>query len=147
MTTSLPARLCDVCRSPGACCKNFQLNISFWDDKDIHEQWQHKLLEFGAVVTGNGVHGNDGVHGEMSQFVPAKSSEQHWLDEESGRTYSRWGFMCKALQPNGLCGMYDKRPRVCRDYKEGSDKLCVMYVEKTYPTGLNEKLDDRTSYK
>lgn len=116
MTFPVPALLCDVCTHPGACCKNFVLNLQFWDDVDIYEQW--------AIIVSD----QNGRNGELSQFVPAIRHEgDSWVDEESGRTYNQWRFMCKALKPNGRCGMYENRPYPCRDYKAGSDTLCVMF--------------------
>jgi len=28
-----------------------------------------------------------------------------------------------------LCGIYDTRPRVCRDYRPGSSEICPQYTE------------------
>jgi Fe-S-cluster containining protein len=112
----VPAHLCSICRSPGACCKNFVLNKDFWDDEDIHEQWAHVVA-------------NAGANGELSQFVPIRKFEGD-SKKLSGRSYNQWRFMCKALLPNGRCGMYENRPHPCREYKAGSDRLCVMFVPK-----------------
>jgi len=39
------------------------------------------------------------------------------LDKESGKA-------CNYLSENGLCGIYSKRPRVCREFVP--DEVCVL---------------------
>ena len=41
----------------------------------------------------------------------------------------QWVFSCDALQTDGRCGIYETRPKLCRDFKPGSDPLCVHYGE------------------
>ena len=35
MSAPSSVNLCDVCTSPGACCKNFMLTDSFWADDGV----------------------------------------------------------------------------------------------------------------
>jgi len=112
----LPVALCDVCKSPGACCRNFPLSIVFWDDESIEDQWAAAKRRF------------EPSNGEMP-FVPVRKCEgSTWRDPDSGRMYSEWRFRCNALQPNGRCGVYADRPYPCRAFLPGSNSLCAMYL-------------------
>lgn len=133
--TKLPVNLCTICRKPGACCKGFQLSISFWDNQDVNEQWQQALER--QAGSGNG---------PLSQFHPIqKNTATTVVDKESNESYSYWSFSCDALLPNGLCGMYEMRPFPCRDYRPGTDKLCVMFVENKGVANVEEEKSKDTN--
>lgn len=93
--------LCDVCLSPGACCKRMVLS---------------------TAGTGNGLGPMSyekaehlGLHNSLP-FVPAHQRED-----------GIWEWSCTALQRDGRCGIYETRPQLCRDFVAGSDPLCVHY--------------------
>jgi len=113
---NLPVNLCTICRSPGACCKDFPLSVSFWDDQDINEQWQ-------AFIEKNA----GGNNGALSQFYPVRKMPETRGHDSDG-IWHYWRFRCTALLPNGRCGMYAMRPAACQNYAPGTDKLCVMFV-------------------
>lgn len=101
--------LCDTCREPGHCCKEFNLSgrdghITFWDDET-------PAME------------------ERFPFVPLYRTDQ-WTVEfgpDTGRTYSAWRWSCTKLGADGRCTIYDERPQLCRDYEAGSDPLCIEF--------------------
>ncbi len=47
-----------------------------------------------------------------------------------GKPFYAYLFGCPELKADGRCGIYRKRPQVCRDFKAGSGPLCVMHEEK-----------------
>lgn len=93
--------LCDVCMSPGACCKRLVLS---------------------HVGTGDGL-------GPMSRekaehYVMGKGLPfQPGFQREDGI----WVWWCPELKPDGRCGIYEDRPQLCRDFAPGSDALCVHW--------------------
>jgi Fe-S-cluster containining protein len=38
---------------------------------------------------------------------------------EDGEWYIQYATRCRNLLPNNLCGIYDTRPQICRQYKAG----------------------------
>lgn len=64
----------------------------------------------------------------LEMNLPFQPTEIHGLftDEDSGRRYVTYAYSCPELLPNGRCGIYENRPNVCRDYKPGTDALCVF---------------------
>jgi len=59
-------------------------------------------------------------------FVPVKHAP-FLLD---GVKVDAWLFTCSALNAEGRCSIYETRPQLCRDFKAGSDPLCVYHGEK-----------------
>lgn len=121
MTTALPARLCDVCRRPGACCRELVLSTWFWaDDGDE------------GVAATLAAH-SGGSNGDLTVFVPGDVIAPTFKDAAGlqaayePRTIVQRRFSCRALGPSGRCTIYENRPGPCRRYEEGSDPLCVMY--------------------
>lgn len=115
MTTGLPAKLCDMCHRPGACCRDFVLSVPFLNDQPIELEWRAFVERM------------EPRSGPLMQFVPTR--RHVCLDpanEIPGNSY--WRFKCTALRPNGRCGIYENRPSPCRTYAAGSDNLCVMYA-------------------
>ncbi len=101
-------RLCDRCFQPGACCKGFYLgDTTFWVDegKKPVRKWLDEK--------------------DLTYFLPSYRSQIY--TDENGREYAAWNFNCTALQPDGRCGIYRKRPDVCRNFKEASGTLCVHF--------------------
>lgn len=94
--------MCDVCLSPGACCRRIFLSGGApgerLEDPMSHERAEHLAMRFGLP------------------FVPGAQLED-----------GRWQWACYHLDSNGRCGIYDQRPEVCRIYRPGSDALCVHY--------------------
>ena len=48
-----------------------------------------------------------------------------WADE--GDWYLEVRTVCKHLEPDGRCGIYETRPQICRDY--GSDEPCEYFTD------------------
>lgn len=109
--------LCDKCFAPGACCKRLSLSylgedeeyhqITFWDDEG--EEAIRKYMK------------------KKNYSFVINEKVGTWVDEESGRTYSAYNYNCTALLPNGRCGRYKTRPKLCRAYEAASDGLCVHF--------------------
>lgn len=108
--TSVPAKLCDVCSNPGACCDNFHLTITFWADE-----------------------GDEGVLAERDRrqlpFVLATGpvAAVYQSEEHNGRSYVTRTWRCPAVSPSGRCTIYQSRPQPCMLYEAASDGLCAMY--------------------
>jgi Fe-S-cluster containining protein len=37
-----------------------------------------------------------------------------------------WQWWCPKLTRDGRCGDYENRPKLCRDYQAGDDRLCAL---------------------
>ncbi len=83
-------------------------NLTFWDDEPVIDQL-------------NALAGDNPL-----PFFPIEKIET-FIDQDSGRTYSRHYFACKNLLPSGRCGDYENRPDLCRKFDPASDALCVHY--------------------
>lgn len=106
--------LCETCSSPGHCCKDFALNNGEWNDFDA-DKWQDEGKAF--------------VMRHDLPFLPlrvAGPDENSGNVPRDGRVFLR--FTCPLLTPEGRCGDYENRPRLCRVFEAASDRLCVMYV-------------------
>lgn len=110
MSAGLPARLCDVCAKPGACCDNFVLSLTHWADE-----------------------GDEGAIGRRdSKELPFELADGpiagvYRSEEHDGRSYVTRRWRCPALSFGGRCTIYLNRPNACRNYESGSDPLCVMW--------------------
>ena len=51
-----------------------------------------------------------------------------WNEHDRDYRYS-WRVGCVMVLPDGLCGIYDSRPNVCKIFKAGSDALCILHPE------------------
>jgi Fe-S-cluster containining protein len=94
--------LCDVCMSPGHCCKRMHITGGIegrrLSDPMSYERAEHLVLEY---------------------KLPFRPLEQ--TDE------GVWTFWCPNLLSTGRCGDYENRPNLCRIYVAGSDGLCVHH--------------------
>ncbi len=95
--------LCDVCMSPGACCKRLTLTGLFSEPMS-RERVEHELLKPEVFPQLKGV------------FQPGEQDER-----------GVWRLWCTALLPNGRCSIYEDRPNLCRMYRPGQDPLCVHH--------------------
>jgi Fe-S-cluster containining protein len=105
---------CDTCTKPGACCQDFVLSGrggAFMFDADSWWTEANNLMEKHELP-----------------FNPLRIDTQSEKCDAEGMVGVR--FTCPQVTPEGRCGIYDARPKLCRDYAPGSDKLCVMYVPK-----------------
>lgn len=99
--SNLTAFSCDTCSKPGHCCKGFGLNTSNNDPLGISmELMQNGLTMFELVQT---------------------------VEPQEGQRIKHL-FRCTMLEPDGRCGIYESRPKLCRDYKPGSDPMCVYHI-------------------
>lgn len=106
---ALPAKLCDVCTHPGACCHDFPLSMVFKTDdlEAVKAEWETRRNAPGIIA----------ANGRMPFEVLRKDPTQ---------PLGHWRFACPMLR-DGRCSIYDDRPMPCRLYVPASDKLCVMY--------------------
>jgi Fe-S-cluster containining protein len=81
-------------RCTGHCCRRFCLPAPY---KDFEEEFAFKMLG-----------GNPSKWAEVEKVFPMLIP----LGVEDGAER----FTCKHLLPNGDCGDYENRPRMCRDY-------------------------------
>lgn len=101
--------LCDVCISPGACCRKVYLSGGPKDDptRQIDAPMSFERAEHLALGYG----------------LPFRPSEQ--LPD------GRWSWSCTALGGDGRCTIYETRPQLCRLYAPGQDRLCVHFVPRS----------------
>jgi Fe-S-cluster containining protein len=106
--------LCGICPDPGHCCQSFQLiapspettgERSFWESS-----WREDALAFAQNELG-------------LPFEPSAIAERFAHDPEP---YVTVLYSCPKLQADGLCGIYEDRPNLCRRYVPGSDSICAM---------------------
>lgn len=108
---SLPALACDVCPTPGVCCKDMHLSnagggaaLSFWIDEG-----GSRLMALVQMAK------------EALPFIPLEGEP----GEHEGRRYIYFRVACPELRGDGRCGIYEHRPALCRSYQAGDDALCV----------------------
>lgn len=80
------------------CCKYFALEINAPKKKDDYEHIRWYLMHEGIAV---------------------------WADQ--GDWYLEIRTVCKHLEPDGRCGIYETRPQICRDY--GAEEPCEYFTD------------------
>lgn len=94
--------LCDTCAVPGRCCLKVYLTGGQDGDR-ISQPMSFERAEHMALR-------------HRLPFRPA-----HQIEDGS------WVWWCTNLGRDGRCTDYENRPQLCRDYKPGSDELCVHH--------------------
>ena len=84
------------CFNCGKCCRHVALEIDVPDSKEDYEDIYWYLL-----------------HENVCVFVTENDDEDS--DEEES-WYVEFLAKCKALKNDNLCGIYEKRPRICANY-------------------------------
>lgn len=105
--------LCEACMSPGACCTDLSL-------------FRHDGGQFVVWKSDDPVKELDKSIGRH-WFVPNQLIGE-WWSENHNDTYVSYSWRCTALGEDGRCTVYDHRPLLCRNYREGSSPLCVHYT-------------------
>ena len=82
------------------CCKYFALPIETPSTLDDYDQIRWYLMHEGVGV---------------------------WMDE--GDWYLEIRTVCKHLQPDNSCGIYETRPQICRDYGSEKEGPCEFFTE------------------
>lgn len=102
------------CPSIGACCRRLALWSSgqAWPNTEDPVEAQKQIDTWGE--TG----------------LPFEIIER--ADEYGGLTGEPTGFKvwlvgCKMVMSDGMCGIYEHRPKLCRDFRPGADPLCVKH--------------------
>lgn len=113
---------CSKCVAPGTCCKAIPITTSF--------PLTALAAEVDIILSKKLM--NDTTDGHNPGPNPFRAIRQSPmvgfpLNVREDNT-TTWLFECTALQPDGSCGIYDFRPRLCRRYVPGSDNLCVHAV-------------------
>lgn len=109
--------LCDLCRDPGACCRNFPLSVGI-PKGATHTEAEKLLQEKGGVL--------------YAPFIavavdPVQKPGQRLEGHES------WRWACRALTGDGRCSVYLDRPTCCAVFEPLSDDLCVMRADDLTP--------------
>jgi Fe-S-cluster containining protein len=98
------------CQDIGACCQSMVLWA--WD-----EPWPRTedLTEARQTIEKRG--------------LPFEIVSRGYAVDAGNRPTGRhaWYLTCKMVLPDGLCGIYENRPEVCRDFIPGHDCLCVKH--------------------
>ena len=82
------------------CCKYFALPIDTPETLEDYDQIRWYLMHEGVAV---------------------------WMDE--GSWYIEIRTVCKHLQPDNSCGIYETRPQICRDYGTVKEGPCEFFTE------------------
>lgn len=61
-----------------------------------------------------------------------------WVDEDN-KWYVQFNTPCEKLQPDGRCGWYPERPKICQDYQQSE---CPRYVPAAAEKFLFKQADD-----
>ncbi|MFM0165751.1 YkgJ family cysteine cluster protein [Paraburkholderia sediminicola] len=105
---------CDTCPKPGSCCTDFALNIGLFQKDTWKEAAQEKLNSVGLPFF---FPKRLAVEGRETAGGPV---------DVDGKVMIRYG--CSRLTPDGRCGDYDNRPKLCHSYQPKSDALCVLWI-------------------
>ena len=103
--------LCDTCKAPGHCCKSIYLFGNDLDDRNLSE------ADAAEILTLYGQYEADEDGNEFPFVIVGPSPEYG----------GQLRLTCPKLGQDGRCTIYDRRPMLCRDFKPGSDLLCVYY--------------------
>ena len=82
------------------CCKYFALPIETPSTLDDYDQIRWYLMHEGVAV---------------------------WMDDSNW--YIEIRTICKHLQPDNSCGIYETRPQICRDYGSEKEGPCEFFTE------------------
>lgn len=82
------------------CCKYFALPIDTPSTLEDYDQIRWYLMHEGVAV---------------------------WMDD--GDWYIEIRTVCKHLQPDNSCGIYETRPQICRDYGTAKEGPCEFFTE------------------
>jgi Fe-S-cluster containining protein len=106
LRTEVTESFCSICPDPGHCCRSFYFHKSYWKDEGLAAA-QKNLTDWGNpfIITG---------------WQPKT------YKDENGREYAEVICTCPKVTPQGLCSIYEDRPRTCRIFAAGSDPLCVF---------------------
>jgi len=60
-----------------------------------------------------------------------------------------WYLRCKMVRRDGLCGIYEHRPEVCRSFQQENDCLCVLHpghkeAKALFETGIGQLIAEET---
>lgn len=105
------ALTCDVCHDPGACCRDFPLNIRT-------DRAGRTVLEAMVWAAGWSYSSPDRMRSFIGfPFLPNRIDAQGY-----------WRWRCVDLLEDGRCGNYENRPYgPCVLYKPQHDEMCAMH--------------------
>lgn len=112
---------CEECRDPGACCRAIPISQRFPVDMS---------REHVAMYTAEGMDAFTGVVNAepMPMMKPLRIVSRISKRGAHKPHMVTWLFECENLTPEGRCGNYDNRPKMCRVFEPGSSTLCVEYT-------------------
>ncbi len=113
LNNAAPMSLCSICPAPGGCCSGFHL---FTGRGDAHtdftvwaEDWKTQAQAF--------------LDKHALPYTPAELRGIAYDPTEKAEFGVPY-FSCSHLTPEGRCGIWATRPRVCSDYVPLTDSLC-----------------------
>jgi Fe-S-cluster containining protein len=113
--------LCNRCIDPGICCREIRLNVK--------PPFMTKLEALAWLASIHPAYGEIGL-----PFIPEYKDRILLYDfDEAIQFYStsplesEWVYSCPVLTPDGRCGDYENRPRLCRTFESGRNQPCVMF--------------------
>ena len=112
--------ICDTCRDPGYCCRDFTISVVFPVDMPRAEVDKH-IAEGTDPWNGN-------REGELTPFMhPARIARRYAYRGQHKPHGVIWAFNCDRLGKDGRCMQYEDRPTICRSYEPKTDLLCIEY--------------------
>ena len=107
---------CSICPEPGRCCRKFCLNHENdgrWEALTFfRDSWREDAAE----------HARQQGH----PFAPLEIIEHDPILDTEGRERVMVWWTCPKLTPEGRCGTYADRPRLCRTFVPGTNGLCAF---------------------
>ncbi len=116
---------CDRCVDPGHCCRAFPLTmrVPIGSSKEAVDRQMRASLEASEEPLGWGIYALYQGHVPYEPLRRLKIGG--YGSNPDDQTIETWLFKCNALQPDGRCGVWAKRPYVCKIYDPGCDHMCV----------------------
>lgn len=117
----------ETARCTGQCCKEFPLS---YGPEELRERCKPRpaldilriskptFLDMAPIQDGE-------IIADMVIYLGWRRWKLADINDEMKAQPKMHFYTCKHLQDDGNCGIYDKRPRMCRDYPEyGRDGFC-----------------------
>lgn len=111
----MPLDLCGECGDPGRCCRDIRL-YSGGAGLSEAETKLDALVWLATAYHSDEWMGNMGL-----PFLPDRKEDGMWV------------LSCPRLTPDGRCGDYENRPRLCRIFRPGEEHPCAMLWREPLP--------------
>lgn len=109
---------CRNCPQPGKCCSWFNIDVP------ATRPLRHPLEVYAWLASV--VHDDPAMGDTGLPFLPLhRRASDDWLAAGGN---AEWRFWCPRLGRDGRCTDYEHRPKLCRLYEPGTDRLCALHT-------------------